>query len=151
MNNTWNVYKIFNNGNRAKAPIHTFEYDGENDAVEGHFNSSIKSKLISKHGTKISKNKFLFVRTDISQERSSLVDSRQEIRELHMRVFRNYADLIPKSINTEGVLVFSKETDWKWAWCVAQAASLKHVITISPCFITYEDAQEWMNKEIEKL
>ena len=36
----WNVYKVFKNGNRAKAPMTTFECDEV--TMEEHFNNVIK-------------------------------------------------------------------------------------------------------------
>ena len=29
MSSNWNVYKLFKSGKRAKAPIHTFSYEGD--------------------------------------------------------------------------------------------------------------------------
>ena len=43
MSYNWNVYKVFKNGNRAKAPVTTFECDEV--TMEEHFNNVIKKNL----------------------------------------------------------------------------------------------------------
>lgn len=153
MSNNWNVYKVFNNGKRAKAPLHTFQYDVEDaDKAEDHFNEAIKKDLVSKYGTKIYKSKFSFIRADLPQDRTVSDNSQQESHSLHMKVFRRHLNSLPDiNSNTEGILMFSKDTDWMWSWCVAQAASLKFISAISPGFASYEAAQKWMKEEIEKL
>ena len=40
----WNVYKVFKNGSRAKAPITTFECD--EITMEEHFNNVIKKNHV---------------------------------------------------------------------------------------------------------
>ena len=39
MSSNWNVYKLFKNGKRAKAPIHTFTHNGDNNTANEYFNN----------------------------------------------------------------------------------------------------------------
>ena len=43
----WNVYKIFNNGKRAKAPMHTFTYADE-DKVREYFDAVVQENFEEK-------------------------------------------------------------------------------------------------------
>ena len=60
----WNVYKIFKNGKRAKAPTALFEHESEDtDLVLKYFESTIKEKF----SEKIRGWNFTLVRGDASQ------------------------------------------------------------------------------------
>ena len=63
MNYNWNVYKIFNNGKRAKAPFISFEC-AENK-VEAFFEKNIKIDL----DEKLQLGQFTILRADLSQHR----------------------------------------------------------------------------------
>ena len=45
----WNVYKVFKNGKRAKAPLMTFERKGKIQEVTHYFNENIKKNFNEKN------------------------------------------------------------------------------------------------------
>jgi hypothetical protein len=80
----WNVYKIFNNGKRAKAPMHTFTYADE-DKVQQYFDTVIKENFEEK----IRRWDFTLIRADQPQERKAeVVDEEAKLLERNQnRVF----------------------------------------------------------------
>jgi hypothetical protein len=64
----WNVYKIFNNGRRAKAPMYTFTYADE-DKVQEYFDAVVKENFEEK----IRRWNFTLLRADLPQERKAEV------------------------------------------------------------------------------
>ena len=151
MSYSWNVYKIFSNGKRAKAPIYSFS-SNENEINDDYFNNNIKTVLIKKFGSKIEKNKFSVLRSDQPQESLSEESTQERNKKLRLKVFKNKLKETGKTFkNTECALLFSHSTDWKWKWCAVQSATTNIVESISPGMSSYSEAQEWMNEEIKKL
>lgn len=151
MSYDWNVYKIFSNGKRAKAPIYSFKCS-EQEISSGYFDNNIKKILVEKFGNKIEKNKFSVLRSDKPQESISEENIQERNKKLRLKVFKNKLRNAGKSFkNAECALLFSHSTDWKWQWCAVQSATTNIVESISPGMSSYSEAQEWMNEEIKKL
>ena len=151
MSFNWNVYKVFSNGKRAKAPMYAFEYESENN-VESFFENKIKKILVKKFGSKISNNNFSVIRADLSQERKMTENLEEKNKNLRRQVFQNKMnDMNCKEKMVECVLLFSSSTNWTWQWCAVHSATTVVRARISPEYHTYEAAQQWMNEEVEKL
>jgi len=151
MSYNWNVYKIFNNGKRAKAPIYNFKCDKE-EISDDYFDSKIKKILIEKFGFKMNQNNFSVLRSDLSQERKMTENLEEKNNKLRRQVFRKKLDELGiKEKMTEGILLFSPTTNWMWQWCAVQSATTVIRQRITPELHSYEAAQKWMEKEIEKL
>ena len=129
----WNVYKLFSNGNRAKAPFAVVE--GEDCESDGF----------------MSKDKIM--RADLPQEERADVEKEKNLvlrnRVLSTKINALGLDLQNK--RTTGALVMSGDTNWKWQWCVLRMSSNQFIAALSPEFDTTEGAQEWMKSETERL
>ena len=150
MSYSWNVYKLFNNGNRAKAPFAVVE--GENCESEG-FCAMVQKNLEEKFGGKAALTKYKIMRSDLPQE-ERVDDEEKKNLVLRNRVLAfkiNALGLDLQKIKTVGALVMSPDTNWKWQWCVLRMASNQFVAALSPEFNSTEGAQEWMNNEIAKI
>ena len=87
MSYNWNVYKIFNNGKRAKAPMHTFVYADE-DKVKEYFDVVVKENFTEK----IRRCDFELLRADLPQDRKAeVVDE-----EAKKRILQEVADSCSK-------------------------------------------------------
>ena len=146
----WNVYKLFSNGNRAKAPFAVVE--GE-DCESESFMSKVRKNLEEKFGAKAALTKYKIMRADLPQEDRADDEEKKNLvlrnRVLAVKISGLGLDL--KKIKTAGALVMSSETNWKWQWCVLRAASNQFIAALSPEFNTTEGAQEWMKDEIELI
>jgi hypothetical protein len=146
----WNVYKLFNNGNRAKAPFAVVE--GENCESE-NFIAVVKKNLEKKFGGKAALTKYKIMRADLPQEERVDDEEKKNLvlrnRVLALKITALGLDL--QKIKTTGALVMSADTNWKWQWCVLRMASNQFIAALSPEFNSTEAAQEWMNDEIEKI
>ena len=150
MSYNWNVYKLFSNGNRAKAPFAVVE--GENCESEG-FMMKVRKNLEEKFGAKARSTKYKIMRADLPQEERADVEKEKNLA-LRNRVLStkiNALGLNLKNKRTAGALVMSENTNWKWQWCVLRMASNEFIAALSPEFDTVENAQEWMKSETEKL
>lgn len=136
----WNAYKVFANGKRAKSPYTTFESDESN-----HFFESILPTL----EPKLQKCKWVILNTESPQERPA--EQRDEVREkfekdrirfLSKLAGKNFPNYAKK--NTEACLMMCSETDWKWAWCIAEGATLKFLGKLSDKFNTPKEANSWI-------
>ena len=151
MSYNWNVYKIFNNGKRAKAPMHTFVYADE-DKVQEYFNEVVKENFTEK----IRRWKFELLRADLPQDRKAEVVD-EEARQLHLDQNRVFGKLLQKAHlppNTKAVvagLVCCEKSDWEWQWAVVQEGTSMYLAGLSPTFKSHMDANVWMDKKIEEL
>lgn len=147
MSHNWNVYKIFKNGKRAKAPIHEFMYDDENTVME-YFETEVKKKF----SEKIRGLEFSILRADMSQERE--VEKQQEAAEALHKQQKNILGRLVRAANVKtkrnitAALVYAKETNWSWQWCAAEAGTHTFLAPLSPQFKTNEQAHEWLNNQI---
>jgi len=146
----WNVYKLFSNGNRAKAPFAILE--GEDCESEG-FMMKVRKNLEEKFGAKARSTKYKIMRADLPQEDRADEEEKKNLvlrnRVLSTKINALGLDLENKK--TTGALFMSSETNWKWQWCVLRAASNQFIAALSPQFSSAENAQEWMINEIDKL
>ena len=142
---TWNVYKVFKNGKRAKAPLTNFECEhGEMSDAITYFNAIVKENFTEK----IRGSTFEIVREDASQERIVVEDKQfQARRRVLARAIRE-KNLGNKKRNLVGGLLFSKQTNWNWQWCAVEAGSHSFLSHLSPPFDTNEEAHKWLNNQI---
>ena len=146
----WNVYKLFSNGNRAKAPFAVVE--GKDCESEG-FMVKVKKILEEKFGAKAALTKYKIMRADLPQEERADVEKEKNLvlrnRVLSTKINALGLDLQNK--RTTGALVMSGDTNWKWQWCVLRMSSSEFIAALSPEFDTVEGAQDWMTSETENL
>ena len=147
MKYSWNVYKVFKNGKRAKAPITEFECS-END-LSDYFENEVRKKFASV----LDKNKYRIIRTDLCQEREVEKVDREE--ELYLK---RRAEVLTKLVKLKGVdldsrrvstaLVFSASSNWNWQWAAVQKGSSSYIVGLSPTFDTHREADEWIKNQI---
>jgi hypothetical protein len=146
----WNVYKLFSNGNRAKAPFAVVE--GE-DCESESFMMKVEKNLEEKFGAKARSTKYKIMRADLPQEERADVEKEKNLvlrnRVLSTKINALGLDLENK--RTVGALVMSGDTSWKWQWCVLRMSSNQFIAALSNKFDTAEQAQEWMKNEIAEL
>ena len=146
----WNVYKLFSNGNRAKAPFAVIESE---DCESEGFITKVEKNLEEKFGAKAAHIKYKFMRADLPQEER--VDEEEKknlvLRNRVLSIKINALGLDIQNKRTTGALVMSNNTNWKWQWCVLRMASNQFIAALSPEFDSVELAQKWMNDEIEKI
>ena len=150
MSYNWNVYKLFSNGNRAKAPFAVVE---GKDCESESFLVKVKKILEEKFGAKAALTKYKIMRADLPQEERADVEKEKNLV-LRNRVLSNKITALEidlKNKRTTGALVMSEDTNWKWQWCVLRMSSNQFIAALSPEFDTTEGAQDWMKSETEKL
>jgi len=144
---SWNAYKVFANGKRAKSPYTTF------DADEGqHFFEAILPTL----SDKLQKSKWLVLNTEEPQERKAEVrdEAKERFERDRSRVLSGLAaKKFPKYAENkiEACLMMCSETDWKWAWCIAEASTLRYLGEVSEKFELRSKALEWMESQVGTL
>ena len=141
MSYNWNVYKIFKNGNRAKAPITTFECDEV--SMQEHFNNVIKKNFSGKFANA----NYHIIRADLPQE-EKLVSEEEKFSKEKNRVLGRMAakQNIDYKYNVATSLVYCRESDWKWQWAVVGSGTTKYLAGLSPGFKTYTEAQVWIQE-----
>lgn len=145
--NEWNVYKVFASGKRAKKPYTTFSAEEPN-----HFFENILPTLTAK----LQKTSWVVIDLREPQERpaegvsgeAELAIKRNQTV-LKTRASEKYPDLIGQRII--GALMMSKETDWKWAWCIVQPATHNFIAMVSEPFEKRREAMEWIPIEYQKM
>ena len=65
MKYNWNVYKVFKNGKRAKAPMTTF------DATEEEYQHYLEDKVKKNFTESLRSQKYKLIRSDLPQQRTS--------------------------------------------------------------------------------
>ena len=150
MSYNWNVYKLFSNGNRAKAPFAVIESE---DCESEGFMTKVEKNLEEKFGAKAALTKYKIMRADLPQEERADVEKEKNLvlrnRVLSTKINALGLDLQNK--RTTGALVMSEDTNWKWQWCVLRMSSNQFIAALSENFDTAEKAQEWMTNEIAKI
>jgi len=137
MKYNWNVYKVFKNGKRAKAPINEFE------ATEEEYLEYFKEHLRENFS-----GGFELVRADLPQERvAEVVDAAEE--KFSKEKNRVLGDLVAAAGVEDGKplmagLVFYAESGWKWQWAALQSGTSKYIAGLSPGFKTHGEAYEWI-------
>jgi len=143
----WNAYKVFKNGKRAKAPLLTFEYDGDTSKVLDYFEDYIKKNFNEKNR----ESNFVVLREDAPQERKE-----KKIEEnFHFQTL--VLNALAKKLNLEkkqrmvGGLIFASATHWKWQWCALEPATNNYIAGLSPRFDNATEADKWMKTQIQNL
>ena len=150
MSYNWNVYKLFSNGNRAKAPFAVIESE---DCESEGFMTKVEKNLEEKFGAKAALTKYKIMRADLPQEERADVEKEKNLV-LRNRVLSNKINALGLDLQnkrTTGALVMSEDTNWKWQWCVLRMSSNQFIAALSENFDTAEKAQEWMTNEIAKI
>jgi hypothetical protein len=148
----WNIYKVFNNGKRAKAPFRSFKYK-DPETVEEYFETRIKINFTDK----LRRSKFALIRSDLPQNREEeKIDEKKKLHEQNkMRVFRKHFKTVDKrkirNTHMGGGLILCKETGWKWQWAFIEITTSRYLTSLSSSFKTYSDALKWMEEEISTL
>lgn len=152
MSYNWNVYKLFKNGKRAKAPLHVFEYDNPND-VDEYFDSKIKEKF----SKKFADSRLMIVRADLPQDRGEEKEKIQQKnrivgqhRVIHKHLKTTEGGATGGAGTTNG-LILCEQSQWKWQWAILERATLSYVAGASPLFDGAEAAHAWMTEEIDNL
>lgn len=146
MSHKWNVYKLFKNGKRAKAPF---------CVIEGESRDEVEKKFLGKSNadSKLNKCAWSFIREDMSQER---VHEKNLERENDVSRKKN-SFLGRLARGTGGLpnnlcagLVFCKESEWKWQWAALEPATLKYLKGLSPQFKSAPRADEWLEDQMNQ-
>ena len=146
MSYNWNVYKIFKNGKRAKAPLTVFEC--EENEIEQHFQNEFKLSLNS------CSDRYKIIRSDLPQERESeVVDKEQQMKEkIKSRVLSNLVRKnnipIPKNRTVGAALIYSSDTNWQWQWAAIEKGTSNYIQGLSPTFKTHAEAETWIENLI---
>ena len=145
--NDWNVYKVFASGKRAKKPHTTFSAE-----ESSHFFENILPTLT----TKQQKTSWVVIDSQASQERPvEKVDEEAELMikkiqtVLKTKASEKYPDLMERKVI--GALMMSKDTDWKWAWCLVQPATHNFIAMVSDTFKKRKEATDWIPAEYQKM
>ena len=146
----WNVYKLFSNGNRAKAPFAILE---GKDCESEDFTAMVRKNLEEKFGAKARSTKYKIMRADLPQEERVDEEEKKNLV-LRNRVLSTKIKALGLNLQnkrTTGALVMSGDTSWKWQWCVLRMSSNQFIAALSPEFNSTEMAQAWMKDEIELI
>mgnify|MGYP003151890490 CR=1 FL=1 len=146
----WNVYKVFKNGKRAKAPIMSFAYDNE-DTVEEYFKGEIKKNF----NEKIRELTYILLRGDTNQERpAEQTDKLKEdvLKKQTLVLARLVKDAsITTKYKVVGGLIFARATNWKWQWCALEGGTNNFIAGLSPRFDNPSEAHAWMSDQTQNL
>ena len=139
LNYNWNVYKVFKNGNRAKAPITTFECDEV--TMEEHFNNVIKKNFSGKFADA----NYHIIRADLPQEENLASEEEKISKKKNRALGKLVSELnLNDKYGIGGALVYCRESDWKWQWAAVQAGTSKYIAGLSPGFKKYTEAELWI-------
>lgn len=147
----WNVYKVFRNGKRAKAPITTFKSNEDEQTAYEYFESEIKKNF----NEKFRGWEFILLPESAAQERAEEQTNKAEEEALKNQTRVLGRLLREKSITSKhrvvGGLIFASATYWKWQWCALEAASNNFIAGLSPRFDNAREAHAWMNQQISLM
>jgi len=142
----WNVYKIFNNGKRAKLP--TCQITAETD-VEAK--KIFLKEFLPSMSSKFQICNWVYVDEGDNQDRpyEQNCEFDAERKKLRDKFFVDIAMKLGGLPNNISItLVMSKTTDWKWQWAACQPATLKYLAGLSPKFDTGFEADAWLRDNI---
>ena len=148
MSHKWNVYKLFKNGKRAKAPFCVIEGESKEQAKE-----KFLGKYISDVDSKLNKCAWSFIREDMPQERSyekNLEEGNEIARKKNIFLGRLAVRAGELPSNICAGLVFCKESKWLWQWAALEPATLKYLKGLSPQFKSAPRADEWLNEQMNQ-
>tara|TARA_R110002020_G_scaffold103071_1_gene241407 strand:- start:1123 stop:1569 length:447 start_codon:yes stop_codon:yes gene_type:complete len=144
----WNVYKLFKNGKRAKAPFYQLRGEDEKQIRE-----TLYSQLTT--GENLKTHKWAILRADLPQERENEKEDIENQIYVTKRgkVFAKYIkqpthDDVDNAI---GGLILCAQSEWKWQWAFMEMGTSRYLSGFSPLFKSHGDANLWMDKEINNL
>lgn len=145
---TWNVYKIFANGKRAKFPIKSFEYSNEDQVFE-YFENEIRASFTEKQ----KKSSYTLIRSDLPQQRKeNSISSEEVLSQKRAKVLKKHLEALDKTpiVNTNANfgLLLAPETNFQWQWTAIEAGTGRYLVGISPIFANHADAIDWMDTQI---
>ena len=150
MNYTWNVYKLFKNGKRAKLPLTTFECTGDENKADEHFQAVILENFKEKNQEKYRDLKYAILRSDLPQDRNIQHDEAlQKQKIIFARLARGSG--IKERRGFSCGLIFAKRTNWQWQWCALQSGTNQVLAELSPQFKTHTEADAWMTEQVQNL
>jgi len=146
----WNVYKVFKNGKRAKAPLVMFEYEDES-GVNEYFEAKVKKNF----NEKLREGEFVLLPENVPQERPQEQTNKWKEDTLKKQslilsrfVKKNHVKTKYKVI---GGLIFASATNWKWQWCALEGGTNNYIAGLSPRFDNPTEAQQWMDQQVQNL
>jgi len=151
MSHNWNVYKVFKNGKRAKAPMTQFVCEGDDNEALSFFNESVRENFSGKNRGL----EYEILRADMPQERITEKNNLEEEKNL-----RNRSIVLGRLLREEGIshkrrvaaaLMMTKETEWKWQWCAAEAGTHKYIGGLSQKFNNHDEAVAWLETQISSM
>jgi hypothetical protein len=152
MNFNWNVYKLFKNGKRAKAPLHTFYYEGKKEEANTHFVTT-ELPLLNQNKKNLTDLKYEIINSEDNQERTEENESEKKFTKEKNRVLANI--LRSKNIKSKrgcvGGLILCKESNWMWQWAALEGGTNLYVSGLSQEFKSYDRAIQWMKEQISAV
>lgn len=150
MNYKWNVYKLFKNGRRAKAPATEFY------AAEDEHRDYFLSEVLTTFTNKMKQAEYELVRADLPQK--SVAKKISEEEELFMKKRKLFlAGLVRKegfgssrSAMTTG-LIMCKASGWNWQWALLESGTSNYIKGLSPSFDKHSDAVKWIQDQISMI
>ena len=144
----WNVYKIFNNGKRAK--LATCQIVAET-AVEAK--KIFLKEFLPALPEKFQRCDWVYVHEAADQARSYEKDRdfKAKLQKERNKFFaQKVAEIggLPNKVSIS--LVMNPQTNWKWQWAVCQPATSKFLAPISPQFDTGKQADEWLKDNLDE-
>ena len=149
MNYNWNVYKLFKNGKRAKAPFYQLKGENETQIREALYDN------LKNTGEAHETDKWAVLRADLPQEREEEKENLENKIYVAKRgkVFAKYMKQLTNNglDNALGGLILCEKSEWKWQWAFLEMGTSRYLSGFSPIFKSYEDANLWMDEEINNL
>jgi aromatic ring-opening dioxygenase catalytic subunit (LigB family) len=143
----WNVYKVFNNGKRAKALMLTFKHKGQLEEATHYFNENIKKNFNEKNR----ELNFVLLRGDVPQEREEKkIEENFHFQTMILGAMAKKLDLEKKQ-RVVGGLLFASTTHWKWQWCALESGTHNYIAGLSPRFDNASEADRWMEQQVQNL
>lgn len=162
METIYNAYKLYSTGRRVKTPTIVFDLkDLENfdslkiESDDFNVEQLFYNDILPNQNSKLHKTKFHIVRKDLPQDYTIDVSAEEEAKKqrdakvieyLSKFAARKFSMFSDK--HTAIGLCKNKETEWKWSWCLVEAATNKHFANLSPLFDTTEESNSWIDKKI---
>ena len=142
MNYNWNVYKVFKNGKRAKAPLAEFE------ATETGYMQYFENEVKKNFNGSLRSDEFKLIRADLPQQRvaEQTDENEEKFSKEKNRVLGRLcvAAGIERGRAVSTALIYYAETGWKWQWAALQPATSKYIRGLSPKFNTHTEAEAWI-------
>ena len=150
MNYKWNVYKLFKNGKRAKAP--TIEFY----AVEEEFRDYFHNEVFTTFTNKMKQAEYEIIRADLSQENPmDKINEEEALYDKKKALFlagiaRKEGFGSTKRSLTTG-LVLCKDSNWNWQWALLERGTSNYIKGLSPSFSNHSDAVKWIQDQVSLI